>query len=117
LDAVLDNRLELCLSEELLAELREVLRRPRLAKYVQARSLNATWSCDFIQDRGLIVVPSSSPEAPELRDRKDFHVLSAAHAAAVEILITGDKGLLTLKSFAGIPIVDAAEAVTRLGLS
>lgn len=38
LDAVLDNRLELCLSEELLAELREVLRRPsRLERNMELR--------------------------------------------------------------------------------
>ena len=29
--------------------------------------------------------------------------------------VSGDKDLLTLKSFAGIPIIDAAEAVARLG--
>jgi len=29
---------------------------------------------------------------------------------------TGDRDLLTLKSFQGIPIIDAAEALNRLGL-
>jgi predicted nucleic acid-binding protein len=56
-------------------------------------------------------------EISELRDRKDLHVLRAAHAAAVDMVITGDKDLLSLKSFAGIPIVDAADAVKRLGFS
>jgi putative PIN family toxin of toxin-antitoxin system len=55
LDAILDNHLELYLSEELLAELREVLCRPRLAKFVEARGLKAVWSCDFIGDRSVIV--------------------------------------------------------------
>jgi hypothetical protein len=32
-------------------------------------------------------------------------------------LLWGDKDLLTLKSFQGIPIIDAAEALKRLGLS
>jgi len=117
LDAILDNRLDLLVSEELLAELREVLRRPRIIKHIQARGLDADWSCDFIQDRCLIISPSRQTEMPELRDQKDLHVLHAACAAAVEMVITGDKDLLTLKSFSGILIVDAAEAVKRLGLS
>jgi len=33
------------------------------------------------------------------------------------ILVSGLLWLLTLKSFAGIPIIDAAEAVNQLGLS
>jgi len=117
LDAVLDNRLELCLSEELLAELRDVLNRPRLAKYVQTRGLNATWSCEFIQDRCIVISPTVQLAVPELRDRKDLHVLCAAQVAAVDYIITGDKDLLSLKSFVEIPIVDPAEAVSRLGFS
>jgi putative PIN family toxin of toxin-antitoxin system len=116
LDAILENQVELCISEELLAELGDVLRRPRLTKQVAARGLDAEWSCDFIRERCLILAPAEPIEVPELRDRKDLHVLAAAQAAAVDMIITGDKDLLTLKSFAGIPIVDAAEAVKLLGL-
>lgn len=50
LDAILENRLELCLTEELLCELDDVLRRPRLAKQVAERGLDAAWSCRFIRD-------------------------------------------------------------------
>jgi putative PIN family toxin of toxin-antitoxin system len=117
LDAILDNQIELYASEELLAELREVLCRPRLARFVEARDLNAAWSCDFIQDRCLTVSPSLALEIPELRDRKDLHVLCTAVAAIVDMVITGDKDLLSLKTIAGIPIIDAAQAVKLLGLS
>jgi len=117
LDAILDNRIELCLTEELLAELSDVLRRPRLARRVTERGLDGAWSCDFIRERCLIFAPAGPLEVPELRDRKDLPVLAAARAAAVDLIITGDQDLLTLKSFAGIPIIDAAEAVKQLGLS
>jgi hypothetical protein len=33
------------------------------------------------------------------------------------MIVTGAKDLLSLDAFAGIPIVDAAEALKRLGLS
>jgi predicted nucleic acid-binding protein len=35
----------------------------------------------------------------------------------VDVIISGDKDLLTLKAFEGIPVIDAAEALKRLGLS
>ena len=117
LDAILDNRVELCLSEELLAELGDVLRRPRLAEQLAKRGLDAAWSCDFIRERCLIFTAAAPIEVPELRDRNDLPVLAAARAAAADIIITGDKDLLTLKSFAGIPIVGAAEAIKLLGLT
>lgn len=116
LDAIFDNRVELCLTEELLAELSDVLRRPRLAKQVAERGLDADWSCSFIRERCSVLAPAASLEVPELRDRKDLPVLAAAQAAAVDLIITGDKDLLSLKSFAGIPIIDAAEAVRLLRL-
>ena len=117
LDAILDNRIELCLTEELVAELTDVLRRPRLARQVAERGLDAAWSCDFIRERCLLLIAVGALEVPELRDRKDLSVLAAARTAAADMIITGDKDLLVLKSFAGIPIVNAAEAVQLLDLS
>jgi predicted nucleic acid-binding protein len=37
--------------------------------------------------------------------------------AEADAIVTGDKDLLMLKAFEGIPIIDAAEALKRLGLS
>jgi uncharacterized protein len=114
LDAILDNRLEFCTTEELLAELRDVLHRPRLAKQIAERGLDAVWSCEFIRERCLILVPAKPIDVPELRDRKDLPVLAAAVAAGADLIITGDKDLLTLKSFLKIPIVEPAEALKKL---
>ena len=79
--------------------------------------MDASWSCDFIRERCLILAAGAALEVPELRDRKDLPVLIAARSAAADMIITGDKDLLTLKSFVGIPIIDAAAAATLLGLS
>ena len=51
-----------------------------------------------------------------LRDPDDVHVLACAVSAKADAIVTGDKDLLTLKSFEGIPIIDAAEALKRLDL-
>ena len=117
LDAILDNRIELCVTEDLLAELRDVLRRPKLAKQVAQRGLDADWSCSFVRERSLLLIPAKPIEVAQLRDPKDIHVLACAVSAKADAIVTGDKNLLTLKSFEGIPIIDAAEALKRLGLS
>ena len=77
LDAILDNRVELCLTQPLLAELTEVLQRPNLARQVAVRGLDAEWSCRFMQERSLLLTPAEPPEVSRLRDRKDLPVLAA----------------------------------------
>jgi predicted nucleic acid-binding protein len=52
-----------------------------------------------------------------LRRTGDLAVLACAVSAAVDVIITVDKDLLTLQVFEGIPIIDATEALKRLGLS
>jgi putative PIN family toxin of toxin-antitoxin system len=116
LDAFLDNRIEVYLSEELLHELADVLQRPRLAAKIAQRGLDSAWSCDFIRERCFTIFPSAALELPILRDRKDLPVLMAARAAAVDLVITGDKDLLILGRFGSSTIVDAAQAVRMLGL-
>lgn len=117
LDAVLDNPIEACVTEELRSELGEALQRPMLAKQVAERGLDAEWSCRFIGDRSSLIPPAKPVEAARLRDRKDLHILAGAVAAQADAIVTGDKDLLSLKSFAGIPIIDATEALRWLGLS
>jgi predicted nucleic acid-binding protein len=39
------------------------------------------------------------------RDATDDGILACARAARVDYLVTGDRDLLTLRTFAGIPII------------
>ena len=52
--------------------------------------------------------------SPTSADPDDDHVLACALAAQADLVISGDSDLLNLKSFQGIPIVDAAEALERV---
>jgi putative PIN family toxin of toxin-antitoxin system len=49
------------------------------------------------------------------RDPSDDAVLALAVASQADLIITGDADLLTLGSHAGIPIIDPAEAIIRIG--
>ena len=56
--------------------------------------------------RERVVVVKSRPLAKHAsRDRDDDEVLATALAARAEVIVTGDKDLLVLKSHEGIPIL------------
>jgi predicted nucleic acid-binding protein len=54
---------------------------------------------------------------PELRDPDDVHVLACAVSVKAHNIVTGNKDLLALGSFESIPIIDAVEALNKLGLT
>jgi predicted nucleic acid-binding protein len=55
-------------------------------------------------------VPTPIPPVV-LSDPDDDEVLACALAARAQLIVTGDRDLLSLKTFRGIPIVNAAEAI------
>ena len=52
--------------------------------------------------------------APASADPDDDHVLACALASQADLIVPGDSDLLNLKSYQGIPAVDAAEASARI---
>jgi putative PIN family toxin of toxin-antitoxin system len=116
LDAMLENKLDLCISDEILAELADVLQRPRLARFVQHK-LDVDWICRFIKERSVVVSCSRPIVLRNLRDRDDAHVLAAAQEASADLIITGDEDLLCLITFETIRIVNPSEALQILGLA
>lgn len=99
LQAVRDGTLELVLSEPLLAELREVLRHPKIRKRTAASSIDAELFLEllpFFSTR----VDLADVEVPRPRDADDQFVL-----------VTGDADLLVLAD--QFPILTPAALVER----
>jgi putative PIN family toxin of toxin-antitoxin system len=93
------------LSEATLAELDEVLRRPKFDKYVsEPRRLEFLLSLVELAD---VVLVSQRLEV--CRDPKDDKFLELAVAGRATHLISGDADLLSLHPFQGIAIVRAKE--------
>ncbi|MFZ0436138.1 MAG: putative toxin-antitoxin system toxin component, PIN family [Chthoniobacterales bacterium] len=94
-------------SKEILSELEEkLLSKAKLSKAESSEVIRAVRS------------DAELTEAPPLpsavcRDSDDDHVLAAAHAAKVDLLVTGDQDLLVLKEFKGIPILTPRECLSR----
>jgi uncharacterized protein len=53
---------------------------------------------------------------PVCRDPDDDEVLALAAAASADLIVSGDNDLLVLDQFEGVPIVNAALALQRLGI-
>ena len=113
LDAVCTGTIALSTSAALLAELVERLQRPKFAQR-PARANVAPHTLVFgYAALARLVVPV--PIAPVVKaDPDDDAVLACAVAARVEVIVSGDSDLLALESYEDIPILTAAQLMTRI---
>jgi uncharacterized protein len=56
---------------------------------------------------------SSAIDVPDLRDPNDNMILATDLAAGADVIVTGDRDLLVLQEYEGIPIVTAKEFLER----
>ena len=107
------NEIQLFTSHALLDELAEVLHRKKLAKAVENTGLSADQLLSHYRRLAYRVTTHQLTRRIS-RDPDDDQVLACALAAKAALIVSGDRDLLTLKSFQQIPIVTAAEAVRAL---
>jgi uncharacterized protein len=101
-------------SPELLAELAEVLARPKFNAVLSRSSTSREQM--LVQVRMLAEVIDPPPLAqPVCRDPDDDAVLAPARAAQADVIVSGDDDLLSLTSFDSIPILNPAQALARVG--
>lgn len=113
IDAAETGQVVLASSAALLAELQGVLSREKFARQLAKRGLTVADVFDGYAALVSIVTPAVI--APTItRDPADDQVLAAALAASADLIVSGDAHLLDLKSFMGIEIIRAHEAIQRL---
>ncbi len=96
--------MELCLSDNILAEYSRILRRPDIASEDARQLLSSLMSGFHTQ-----VAESDERIAAITADLSDNMFLECAVAAGADVIVSGDRHLLDLGEFRGIPIVTAAE--------
>ena len=108
-DAWLDGSFIAALSQDLYDELERVTSYPHLAKFFR----NGEREAFLTRLRTLCLRVHPEKPYPEFSDPDDAYLLAMLRAPATELLVTGDKALLALTSFADKPIMSPAAFVTE----
>lgn len=96
-------------SESMLDELDDVLRRPRFERYV-LEDERLQFLINFIRDA---TVAEVTEVITDCRDPKDNKFLELAVSGNATCIISGDADLLVLHPFRGIPVVTPQEFVSQ----
>ncbi|HEY5865652.1 MAG TPA: putative toxin-antitoxin system toxin component, PIN family [Candidatus Tectomicrobia bacterium] len=113
LNAARMGTLTLSTSASLLAELADVLHRPKFAQRL-ARA-NVTPPPLVFGYAALVRLVVPAPIGPVVEaDPDDDGVLACAVAARAEVIVSGDSALLALESYEGILIITAAQLMARI---
>ena len=106
---VLHPLIESYTTSELIAELKDVLKRPKLKKYITA--LKAKQALQLIKQSSFKF--KSNSEVIICRDSSDDYLLAIAKDCQADYLITGDKDLLDMKNFEQTEIITLELFVKR----
>jgi uncharacterized protein len=101
---------ELVVSPALLAELREVLARPKFQIYVTAAEVAGY--VELIEHEATIHDDPPPAEEPLSADPDDEYLLDLARAASADVLVSGDAHLLILRD--AVPVMTPAEFLATL---
>jgi putative PIN family toxin of toxin-antitoxin system len=113
LEAARAGTLQMYTTAALLAELEEVLQRPKFAQRLALAGVTShTLVLGYAALARLVEPAEIAPVI--IADPDDDAVLACAVAARAEIIVSGDSHLLDLKDYEGIPIVTAAQLLTRI---
>lgn len=103
---------ELLVSDATLDELAEVLARPKFAKYLSAEE-----RVEFFTYLSRIAIHIEDHQNVQVcRDPKDDKFLSLAVSGGADALLTGDRDLLILNPFSGVPILDPDQFLKEFNL-
>ncbi len=112
-EAAIENGVILLSSNALIQELEATLNKPKLEKYV---ALSGKTSSELVAEfvKLVALVEPKSLTLERLRDQDDLKVLEAAVGGRATHIVSGDSDLLSLDTFAGIPILKASAFIDVL---
>lgn len=103
-----------CASEQLLAELREVLSRKSLGRYLSPFDREKFFDLVRGNFKSIHITPFDVERVdPRCRDPRDNFILALTLAAEADVLVSSDHDLLVLNPWRGVPILTPAEFLER----
>lgn len=113
LEQVRVGSVSLVSSPALLAELADVMGRVKFDAILTRTNTSRERSLADVRRLAEVIEPPLLPQ-PVCRDPDDDELLALAIAAKVDLIVSGDKDLLSLGGFQGIPIVAPAQAISLI---
>jgi uncharacterized protein len=107
LEAWREGRFQIVSSAPLVEELRRVLARPSIAGRLGWSPDQRRQFVSYFEESVLLVAPDPAIEAV-LRDTADNRVIEAAVSGQADYVVSGDRDLLDVGTYEGIPIVTPA---------
>jgi len=102
----IENKIELCISEKLMAEYYEVLRRPKFAAYHDFVA-RAEMLLSDIEEKAVLYSPQI--EIDLLSDKDDNMILELADACSADYIVTGNTTDFTFPTYKQTQIVTPKE--------
>ena len=102
MEAWLTGQFLVVLSPYILGELERALRKPYFARCLSREAI-ADYTAAVLHHAVMVSLTESAPRVAS--HREDDRVLATAATAAVDYLVTGDKGLQVLGQYQGVAIV------------
>jgi putative PIN family toxin of toxin-antitoxin system len=107
------GRFRLCLADTIIAEVRRVVARPRMRERHPDVTALADRFMEAIASLSEVAIVEDPPKVVEA-DPQDDHVLECARLLQADVIVSGDRHLLALGQYDGIPIVSPAAFVSEL---
>ncbi|HZV69055.1 MAG TPA: putative toxin-antitoxin system toxin component, PIN family [Saprospiraceae bacterium] len=104
------SKAEILFSTELLNEIKDTIEKPKLKKYFSSNSMEEMLNAFEVY----IVLVSVSTTVSICRDPKDNFLLSLALDGKADYLLTGDKDLLSMKTYKKTKIISITSFVNNL---
>ena len=116
LDQVFDQEVSLCLSPPLIAEIRRVLRYPKIVDLIKQKGRTVELEEEQI-DKIVEIARVTTGQVtinPTATDPDDDRILECAIEANADYIISGDKHLKDLGNFQGVPILTPRDFLDML---
>lgn len=114
IDAWREGEFLLVVSPAIVEEIRRVLTSPRIRDGFSVRPADAAALVELLEEEALLVPGLTQVNGAVPRDPADEKSLACACDAAADLIVSGDRHLLDLVTFRGIPILAVRTFLERL---
>jgi len=114
LNAWREGRYMLVTSPAIIAEIVEVLELPRIAKKYSMRQEDIESLVDLLKTDTILVPGRAAIKGAVPQDPRDEMFLACAIDASADCIVSGDRHLLDLHTYRGIPILTVKEFAEKL---